>query len=59
MADEAFNQAAEINRTLDSVEQMTLLIQAVAENARLVKEVGGEVMDNTVKKIFSLHETVA
>lgn len=69
LADEAFKQAEDITRTLDSVEQMTLSIQAVSDNARLAAEVartasttaeaGGAAMDRTVQSILKLRETVA
>ena len=69
LANEAFKQAEDITRTLDSVEQMTVSIQAVADNARLAAEVartasntaeaGGVAMDRTVQSILNLRETVA
>ncbi len=69
LADTALNQAEEITRTLDSVEQMTLSIQAVADNARSAAivastafttvEAGGAAMDLTVQSILNLRSTVA
>ncbi len=69
LADAAFKQAEEIMHTLDSVEQMTLSIQAVADSARQAAKVArtasttamaGEVaMDRTVQSILNLRETVA
>jgi len=69
LADAAFKQAEDITHTLDSVEQMTLSIQAVADNARLAAvvartasttaEAGGAAMDCTVQSILNLRETVA
>ncbi len=68
LADTAFKQASDITHTLDSVEQMTLSIQAVADNARLAAvvartasttaEAGGAAMDRTVQSILNLRETV-
>ncbi|GAA6619799.1 methyl-accepting chemotaxis protein [Scytonema sp. NUACC26] len=68
LADEALKQAGEINFTLDSVEQMTLSIQAVADSARqaavvartasTTAEAGGVAMDSTVQSILNLQETV-
>lgn len=68
LADEALKQAQEINRTLDSVEQMTLSIQAVATSANQAAEVartafttaeaGGVAMDRTVDSIVNLRDTV-
>jgi twitching motility protein PilJ len=68
LADEAIKQAQEINRTLDSVEQMTLSIQAVAASANQAADVartafataeaGGVAMERTVDNIFNLRDTV-
>ncbi|KYC35162.1 chemotaxis protein [Scytonema hofmannii PCC 7110] len=68
LADEALKQAGEIHYTLDSVEQMTLSIQAVAESARqaaivartasTTAEAGEMAMDCTVQSILNLQETV-
>lgn len=68
LAEEALTQAAEINRTLDAVDQMTHSIQAVAENAQQAAVIAnnaahtatqsGQAMDLTVKNILSLRETV-
>ncbi|QIR37052.1 GAF domain-containing protein [Tolypothrix sp. PCC 7910] len=68
LAEEAMNQAAEINRTLDAVDQMTYSIQAVAENAQQAATIAnhaahtatksGQAMDLTVQNILSLRETV-
>jgi twitching motility protein PilJ len=68
LADEALKQAQEINHTLDSVEQMTLSIQAVADSANMAAEVartafttaeaGGAAMDHTVESILNLRDTV-
>lgn len=69
LADEALNQAEEITHTLESVEQMTLSIQAVADSAHKAAEVartasttaqaGGVAMDRTVHSILNLRDTVA
>lgn len=69
LADDALQQAEEITRTLDSVEQMTLSIQAVAASANQAALVartayntasaGGEAMERTVQSILSLRDTVA
>ncbi|MBW4573709.1 MAG: GAF domain-containing protein [Aphanothece sp. CMT-3BRIN-NPC111] len=69
LADKALKQAEDISTTLNSVEQMTLSIQAVANSARQAAEVarsaaitanaGGAAMDLTVQSILSLRETVA
>ena len=69
LASEALNQAEEITHTLDSLEQMTLSIQAVADSARLATEVahtastnaevGGAAMELTVQSILNLRDTVA
>ncbi|MEB3181566.1 MAG: methyl-accepting chemotaxis protein [Nostocaceae cyanobacterium] len=68
LADEALRQAAEINRTLDTVDQMTLSIQSVAASAQKAATVAhsvahtasasGEAMDRSVQKILQLRETV-
>jgi methyl-accepting chemotaxis protein len=68
LAADALQQATEITHTLDSVEQMTLSIQTVADSARQAAEVarqasmtavtGGTAMDQTVKSILNLRETV-
>ncbi|MBD2354859.1 GAF domain-containing protein [Tolypothrix sp. FACHB-123] len=68
LAEEALTQAAEINRTLDAVDQMTNSIQAVAENAQQAAIIAnqaaqtatksGQAMDLTVQNILSLRETV-
>ncbi|GAA6621389.1 methyl-accepting chemotaxis protein [Scytonema sp. NUACC26] len=68
LADEALKQAGDIHYTLDSVEQMTLSIQAVADSARqaaivtrtasTTAEAGGMAMDYTVESILNLQETV-
>ncbi|BAY27473.1 methyl-accepting chemotaxis sensory transducer with phytochrome sensor [Calothrix sp. NIES-2100] len=69
LAEEALTQAAEINRTLDAVDQMTNSIQAVAANAQQAAIIAnhaaqtatksGQAMDLTVQNILSLRETVA
>ncbi len=69
LADEATRQATQIANTLNSVEQMTLSIQAVADNAKAAAAVartasataqrGGETMDQTVESISQLRSTVA
>ncbi len=66
--DEAIEQAAEINRTLDAVDTMTIAMQTVAENAQQAANVAntarttatksGKAMDRTVQNILSLRETV-
>jgi twitching motility protein PilJ len=68
LAEEALIQAAEINRTLDTVDEMTFSMQAVAENAQQAAivanqaksnaEKSGEAMDLTVQNILHLRETV-
>ncbi len=68
LAEEALTQAAEINRTLDAVDQMTQSMQAVAESAQKAAFVAnhaantatnsGHAMDLTVQNILSLRETV-
>ncbi|MEH2055955.1 MAG: methyl-accepting chemotaxis protein [Nostoc sp.] len=68
LAEEALTQAAEINRTLDAVDQMTQSMQAVAESAKKAAFVAnhaahtatksGHAMDLTVQNILSLRETV-
>lgn len=69
LADEALKQAAEINRTLDAVDQMTHSMQAVAASAQQAAIIAnhaadnatksGQAMDLTVYNILSLRETVA
>jgi methyl-accepting chemotaxis protein PixJ len=69
LSDQALTQAEETIRTLDSVEQMTLSIQAVAESAHQAATVartasataqaGGQAMERTVQGILKLRETVA
>jgi methyl-accepting chemotaxis protein len=66
---EAFKQAEEMRYTLDSVEQMMLSIQAVADSARTAAvvartasttaEAGGAAMERTVQSILDLRLTVA
>lgn len=68
LADEALEQAAEINRTLSAVDSMTKDMQAVAQNAQKAAHVtntarntaskSGMAMDMTVQNILSLRETV-
>ena len=68
LAEEAFKQAAETTRTLDSVEQMAHSIQAVASNARqaadvtrsaaVTAEAGEDAMDLTVQNILALRDTI-
>lgn len=68
LAAQARRQAQETTRTLDSVEQMTLAMQAVAERAQKAAiaaetatnaaESGETVMDSTVTSIYSLRATV-
>jgi methyl-accepting chemotaxis protein len=69
LADEALNQSEEITHTLDSVEQMAVSIQGVADSAYQAAEVartasntaqaGGVAMERTVQSILNLRETVA
>ena len=69
LADEAVAQMDEISTTQNSVEHMSLSIQAVANNARQAAEVAriasttaqesGIAMDQTVESIFGLRSTVA
>ncbi|MBW4564295.1 MAG: GAF domain-containing protein [Mojavia pulchra JT2-VF2] len=68
LAEEALMQAAEINRTLDAVDEMTHSIQAVAESAQQAAIIAnhaahtatksGQAMDLTVQNILCLRETV-
>ncbi|MEH1941138.1 MAG: methyl-accepting chemotaxis protein [Nostoc sp.] len=68
LAEEALTQAAEINRTLDAVDQMTQSMKTVAEsaekaafianNAAQTATKSGHAMDLTVQNILSLRETV-
>jgi methyl-accepting chemotaxis protein PixJ len=68
LAEEALTQAAEINRTLDAVDQMTQSMKAVAESAEKAAFIAnhaantatksGHAMDLTVQNILSLRETV-
>jgi twitching motility protein PilJ len=68
LANEAIKQAVEINRTLDSVERMTLSIADVADNAQKAAQIAhtasrtaqkSEIaMDLTVEKIFNLRSTI-
>ncbi|MBW4686595.1 MAG: GAF domain-containing protein [Komarekiella atlantica HA4396-MV6] len=68
LAEEALTQAAEINHTLDAVDQMTQSMQVVAENAQQAATIAnhatqtatksGHAMDLTVQNILSLRETV-
>ncbi|RCJ20639.1 chemotaxis protein [Nostoc sp. ATCC 43529] len=68
LAEEALTQAAQINRTLDAVDQMTQSMQAVAESAEKAAFIAnhaahnatqsGHAMDLTVQNILSMRETV-
>ncbi|MBW4555034.1 MAG: HAMP domain-containing protein [Trichormus sp. ATA11-4-KO1] len=68
LAEAALTQAAEINRTLDAVDQMTYSMKSVAENAQQAAVVAnhaantatksGKAMDLTVQNILCLRETV-
>jgi methyl-accepting chemotaxis protein PixJ len=68
LADQAINEAEEIRNTLDSVEQMSVSIQDVAENASQASaiaedaystvEAGSNAMEQTVDSILSLRATV-
>ncbi|MEH1958923.1 MAG: methyl-accepting chemotaxis protein [Nostoc sp.] len=68
LAESALTQAAEINRTLDAVDQMTQSMQAVAQSAEKAALIAnhathtatksGHAMDLTVQNILSLRETV-
>ncbi|MEI2583809.1 MHYT domain-containing protein [Scytonema sp. PRP1] len=68
LADEALNQAEEITRTIDSVDQMSLSIQEVANGAHQTAEVArasantalaaGEVIELTVSSILNLQQTI-
>jgi twitching motility protein PilJ len=68
LAAEALAQAAEINRTLDAVDKMTLSMKSVASSAQLAASVAnrarssaslsGEAMNLTVENILHLRETV-
>ncbi|GAX37051.1 methyl-accepting chemotaxis protein [Nodularia sp. NIES-3585] len=68
LAEDAITQAAEINRTLDAVDQMTDFMKSVAENAQKAAVIAnnaantatksGEAMDLTVQNILGLRETV-
>ncbi len=69
LADEAVKQNTEIVSTLDSVEQMTLSIQSVADSAGLAAQVAREAstsaqagetaMERTVFSILNLRDTIA
>jgi twitching motility protein PilJ len=69
LAEEAVKQNTEIVSTLDSVQQMTLSIQSVADSAGLAAQVAhkastsaqaGEIaMDRTVFSIINLRDTIA
>jgi methyl-accepting chemotaxis protein len=69
LAESALQQATEITRTLDSVQQMSQSVQDVAENARQAAAIarsastsaqtGGAAIDRTVASILNLRETVA
>ena len=68
LAEDAITQAAEINRTLDAVDQMTDFMKIVAENAQKAANIAnsaantatksGQAMDLTVQNILGLRETV-
>ncbi len=68
LADEALSQSAEINLTLDAVDEMTYSMQAVASSAQQAATVAqtasrtakksGQAMDLTVQNILHLRETV-
>ncbi len=68
LAEDAITQAAEINRTLDAVDQITDFMKSVAENAQKAATIAnsaahtatksGQAMDLTVQNILSLRETV-
>jgi methyl-accepting chemotaxis protein len=68
LAEDALKQAEETTRTLDSIEQMTLSMQAVASSADKAAEVArtasntaeasGEAMNLTVQSILELRETI-
>lgn len=68
LADQALSQAAEINNTLDAVDDMTHSMQAVASSAQQAAAVAqnasygarksGQAMDMTVQNILNLRETV-
>lgn len=68
LADEALSQSAEINLTLDAVDEMTYSMQAVASSAQQAATVAqsasrtakksGHAMDLTVQNILHLRETV-
>ncbi|MDP5339639.1 MAG: methyl-accepting chemotaxis protein, partial [Nodularia sp. (in: cyanobacteria)] len=68
LAEDAITQSAEINRTLDAVDQMTNFMKSVAENAQKAAIIAnnaaqtatksGKAMDLTVQNILGLQETV-
>ena len=68
LAEDAVTQAAEINRTLNAVDQMTNFVKSIAENAQEAAIIAnnaahtatktGEAMDLTVQNILCLRETV-
>ncbi len=68
LAEDAITQAAEINRTLDAVDQMTNFMKSVTENAQKAAIIAnnaaqtatksGQAMDLTVQNILGLQETV-
>lgn len=69
VAQEALHQAEQINQTLNALETMTYSIQEVASNAQKAARVsrsasqsaqmGGKAIEQTVKSILQLRETVA
>jgi methyl-accepting chemotaxis protein len=69
LSEAALRQATEINRTLDSVANMSDSIQAVAKSAQqaarvarkasTTAETGGAAMDRTVDSILKMRDTVA
>lgn len=68
LAQDAITQSAEINRTLDAVDEMTNCMKSVAENAQKAAIIAnnasqtatksGQAMDLTVQNILGLRETV-
>lgn len=69
LSNDALHQAEEIFTSLTAIQQMTLSIQQVAQNARRTENVarqasmsaerGGQAVDRTVESILGLRETVS
>jgi methyl-accepting chemotaxis protein PixJ len=69
LSEDAFEQAGKIEITLESIETMTTALQSVAqqaseaakasETAEITAKAGGQAMENTVRSISQVRETVA